>query len=690
MRMLFEPDDGDFEAAVGVLAQRVEAWARGRGAGADVWTVVAALEYRHGGTVDGRLGLWCQSHVEEFLLDWLPRTLTVLPGQPLPDGPGDLLALLRYLDETGLADPRGDALVVLEQAIGQAAEEFASAMADPTRWGMAKFWAMTAAGQGVDVGDQAAMLEFSQRAQRHEAPCDREVLDAVMAQHLQYVAARVERAEPQLPVTLPGEEMLRERASAVALAGQLAGLAEWAGTGRELTGRGRLRLADARRLVDVLATGDRAASPRSSADLPRLSLLFAWAKQARLVRVARGRVYAVARARPVLADPLTLWERAFAVLFELRGPLLGDPGGYGATSMLFDTYEDVLPDVLNTLYSLPYPMPWPRLRDSVHLAYRARFDLGLDAAPRQRRQMWLLDADQDLRRVLDVLEQLGAITREQGMADPVFLDIPSLDTAPDVQLPDGMPPQLAHLLGALPDAPDPDAQARADAHRAELTDGPVELIRLTHLGTHAVRRRLLAQGRSAPLVGELAHAPAAGLLGVLSQEYDPDSARLELAHWTDAHAGPLPARRMLLDAVRRAPFRTRAAAFLDTLATTLPDGQQLLRSLRSDAQLAPTALSVLTHNDALAPEDLTDTESVLMVAESLLQLLETGGPDALVETLLAAGHHEATTAIGTALASGHPDQRGLAHLSRIADNQLRTRSAQLGRINAVRARQGDG
>jgi hypothetical protein len=33
----------------------------------------------------------------------------------------------------------------------------------------------------------------------------------------------------------------------------------------------------------------------------------------------------------------------------------------------FDAYEYVLPDVLNTLYSLPAAMPWPRLRDSVHL-----------------------------------------------------------------------------------------------------------------------------------------------------------------------------------------------------------------------------------------------------------------------------------------------------------------------------------
>jgi hypothetical protein len=61
------------------------------------------------------------------------------------------------------------------------------------------------------------------------------------------------------------------------------------------------------------------------------------------------------------------------------------------------------------------------------------------------------------------------------------------------------------------------------------------LIRLTDLGTESVRRRLLAEGRDAPLIGERAQAPAAGLLGVLGDHYDPDSARAEVAAWTAAH-----------------------------------------------------------------------------------------------------------------------------------------------------------
>lgn len=231
----------------------------------------------------------------------------------------------------------------------------------------------------------------------------------------------------------------------------------------------------------------------------------------------------------------------------------------------------------------------------------------------------------DLRHVLDLLERLGAITREQGMADPVFLDT-ALDEPPSRSA-------TAHrdargtrpVAGLPPGRPGPECTARAKELRAELASGPVELIRLTDLGTRAVRRRLIAQGRSAPLVGELTHAPAAGLLGVLAQEYDPEHAEAELAARTAAHDSPGHARRLLLEAVRTTPFRTRAAALLDTLATALPDGRELLRSLRGDADLAPTALTVLTQRGALDHEDLTDTEAALMAAESLLQLLDLGG-----------------------------------------------------------------
>lgn len=565
-----------------------------------------------------------------------------------------------------LADPRGPALQDSLAAVDAAAEWHPAAMADRTRWGMAKFWTMTAAEQGVDVMDGAALRRFAERAQRGEVAYDQQALGAIMERQLTGRAlSGGARAEPQLPVALPPDDELRRRAEASATVAQLRGLAEWAGRdGRAVTAAGRLRMADARELVDVLGTGDKADAVRSSADLPRLGLLVEWAKKARLVRVTKGRLYAVAKARPVLADPLQLWLRAFDACFELRQALIGARSGWHIESMLFDVYQDVLEDVLNTLYSLPYPMPWPRLRDSVHLAYRARFRL--DGGSDIQHRMWFEHADRDLRRVLDALVDLGVIERERGMADPVFLDVDLSGAGPE--LPAEMPPELAELLGAAGVAADPAAPERARAQREELTAGPVELLRLTELGTRAVRQRLLAAGRDAPLVGELAHAPAAGLLGVLADDYDPDAARVELACWIAARGERDTALRQLTEAVRTMPFRVRAQAMLTVLPTALPDGEgeRLLRALRGDAQLAPLALTALAHQERLSPEDMTDAEHLLLIAENLLQLVELAGGRGGAQEVLCAQGPEVREAIAAALDSAHPDRSGLDELSQLA------------------------
>jgi hypothetical protein len=419
-----------------------------------------------------------------------------------------------------------------------------------------------------------------------------------------------------------------------------------------------------------------------------LGLLAEWAKKARLVRVAKGRLYAVAKARPVLDDPLQLWLRAFDACFELRHALIGPRSGWHVESMLFDVYEDVLEDVLNTLYSLPHPMPWPHLRDSVHLVYRARFQW--DGGADLQHRMWFEHADRDLRTVFDALVALGAIERDRGMADPVFVDV-DLSGA-DGELPADMPPELAELLGVAGVAGDPAALERARRRREELTAGPVELIRLTELGTRAVRQRLLVAGRDAPLVGELAQASAAGLLGVLAEEYAPDDARAELAGWMAARGERDAALRQLVEAVGAMAFRARAQAMLEVLLAALPDGEgeRLLRALRGDARLAPLALSALAHRELLSPEDMTDAEHLLVLAESLLQLVElAGGRDGAEEALRAQGP-EVWDAVAVALDSAHPDRAGLEELRRLAAGASRTPAARIGRARKRRRASGKG
>lgn len=191
------------------------------------------------------------------------------------------------------------------------------------------------------------------------------------------------------------------------------------------------------------------------------------------------------------------------------------------------------------------------------------------------------------------------------------------------------------------------------------------------------------------MVGELAQASAAGLLGVLAEDYDPDAARTEPADWITARGEREGALRQLTYAVRTMTFRTRAQAMLDVLSVALDgEGEELLRTLRRDTQLAPLALNALAHRELLSPEDMTDAEQLLVLAESLLQLVELAGGGDGAEEMLRAQGPQATDAVAAALDSAHPDRAGLDELRQLAARALGTHGARVGR--APKARRSSG
>src|SRR6266540_7570128 len=93
-----------------------------------------------------------------------------------------------------------------------------------------------------------------------------------------------------------GEADLAAAAASARVLQQVTALAGWVGGGRKLTQTGQLTMADGRHLVGLLDTGDeidpvigeRVFRTRSSADLPVLAIVVAWAKAAGLVRVVHG------------------------------------------------------------------------------------------------------------------------------------------------------------------------------------------------------------------------------------------------------------------------------------------------------------------------------------------------------------------------------------------------------------------
>ncbi|MFD3702521.1 hypothetical protein ACFWUP_05190 [Nocardia sp. NPDC058658] len=660
MRTHFDPDEADeFEAATQLIIRRCVAWADEQGYAVDPFAVETALGFRHH-SIDGRLAFWTGALAKEFLLSFLPRSVSVSASDATVF-PDSLRALIGFLHASGLADPTGDSLAEVDGAITQSTPEFAAAMTDQRNFGLSKFWVMTAIGRGIDPTDGPAMNTFFHAAQTGRVEVERELLDHIVARHLLDGGGRVERAVSQLPVVLPAEAVSAETAEHTHLIAQLRELVDWVGEGRALTTTGAIKLADARHLVTVLETGDicdptiggRVFRTKSSTELFGLVRLVELAKKIRVVRVVKNRLVRVAKAAPLLRDPLALWTAAFDAQPAL-GLLTPPSTWFGEhTRMLASIIDDVLPDVFNTLYGLPEPMPVVRLNESVWAACAAEYYLdSLEPATEEQLRTGVYA---DLARLLDHLADIGAVELTVGDPDPLFrsdLD-EAIDAAAQAQLP---PDVLDRLRVALA----PDA-------------GPIELISLTPLATRAVRARLIDEGRNAPLVGELVDAPPAQLLGMLAEHYSQPTAEAEIAGWLAAHGGHTAAMPLLIDAVRTCPFRARASAMLSVLTTTMADPDAFLQGLRSDPALGPIVVQQLVSDGTVAMADLDPTEGVLGLAEQLIQLCESQGAGAVTTMLSELPAPQAREMLAELNACGHPDTAGLADLLAVADTYLTQR-----------------
>ncbi|APA96451.1 hypothetical protein NS506_02385 [Nocardia seriolae] len=662
MRTYFEPEDGEaFEVAKDLLIRRCTARASDRGHSLDPFAMAAALDFRHHG-IDGRLGDWTSDLVAEFLLSYVPRTLSI-SARDAAGLPETLRLLLDYLRATGLADPTGDPLTDLEAAITKAAAEFPAAMTDERNFGPAKFWVMTAIGHGVDPTDGAAMGRFLDDADAGRIDYDDAVLTHIATRHARESLDRPDRAMPQLPVSLPAEDELAAAAEHTRVVGRLRALTDWVGDGRALTATGNVKLADARELATLLNSGDtfdprigeQVFRTKSSTELVGLTRLIELAKTLRLVRVVKNRLVRVAKNAPLLRDGLALWAAAFDAL--PTPDILIAPNSWSPdhTRMLDSVLDQVLPDVLNTVYGLPEPMPVIRLAESVWSACTHMFYL--DALGPEATLRWRKGIGADLRRLLGQLVEFGAAELTVGRPDPMFLSDLDPDRQPDPDDPASLPPDVQDRLRT---ALAPDAEH-------------VELISLTPLATRAVRARMLREGRHAPLVGELTHAEPAQLLGTIAEHYSAEAAEAEIGRWLTAHGGLEHGLPRLLDGVRDCPFRTRAGAMLDVLTQTLPDRSAFLHRLRADTQLGPIATLMLIDSGEISLGELDPEEGLRTMAEQFITLLEVGGADAVTGALAELPADQVRDMVAAMLDSGHPDRIGLDELHTLADAQLTDR-----------------
>ncbi len=630
MRTYYDIEETDaYVAARELLLRRCGTWAETHGLVMSLPLAETLLDSRHFSS-DGRLGYWTPAQVRRALLEWIPEKVTA-PDEDLLDAPETLRTLLRYLDAHGLRDPRGAAVQENESAIDAAAKQFADAIGDRERYGMAKTVAMSARDRGVDIGDPAALTAFLDNVREGRVVLDEDLLGRVLKRQLGRSAPGQERKFAQLPVSLPTPQDLTAAAGRSKVVAQLRAFAEWLGrSGRALTPAGNIRPADARELIALLGTGDEGLRFRSAAELPGLDLIVNWAKKARLVRKQSTRLVPVAKARPVLADAGALWQRAFEAAFDLGDAVCRPLWADEPPSPVRLLYDVIVPDVLAAIYSMDEPVPMARLAEPVWETVRAHFDVDSLSPPSQTGLHGRVD--NDVEHIFDAFEALGAVTSTHGVASAVFAE--DLDEGFDM-------------------ADRPFSDERAAALRKRLAE-PGRMVSLTPLGTRAMRQRMLAEGREAGLVGELVGGSPAEVLGTVAEHYTPETTAEEISVWRAAHGGSLDP---LVQAIRDCSFLSRRVALLKTLVNAVPEGDELLASLLRDPELGPVALLAEKHDRR--PDEVSPAEAAWLMAGSILELLEIAGPGAVREQLEELPRSQREDAVRAVRDSGYPARETL-------------------------------
>jgi hypothetical protein len=580
VRLAFGPDEEEgFSQARERVLERLDAWAEEHGAAKQAWIADTALDYKFG-YGDGELGRWTAGDLKDFLLEWCPRKLT-LDEEGIAEAVASVATFLRFLDDDGLFDGRGDHLAALEATLEWIAPRFAGAMRDTSRFGMAKTIATAIGAAGIDVSDEAAVGQvFAGYRLPPEVGLPGE-------------SPGTRRFDP-VRLALDGE--LTAAAAESPLVRRLRTLTGWVGTeGRKLTGAGNLTVADGKHLVAELGLVDpeRLASlrVRSAADLPGLDPLLELAKHLRLVRVYGGRLRAVKQSRQLVEDPLLLCGRVVeAITTSLASPspmaILEERLAGGTSEAAFE--------LLESLYEGQAPCT---LGDFAgHLWDDHIEPLGDGPDPTRIAGLLRLAVEVEVGLIAGLLEETGLLEVDR--------------------------PGEEALDGARAEVADPTELLGAVNRRTR--------IRLTPLGLYQTNILLRAAGADAPVLGELAGADVAALVEAVAG-YDEPACRAELRAWC-AERGERAVRELGAYLRSASGFEQRMLAFA-ALDEAGPAAEAEVRALLDEPQLRPFARVWLVQQGLEDPRSLDRESSALLMAESLGSILDQDGPDGLLEYL---------------------------------------------------------
>ncbi|WP_149257362.1 hypothetical protein [Actinomadura sp. K4S16] len=216
---------------------------------------------------------------------------------------------------------------------------------------------------------------------------------------------------------------------------------------------------------------------------------------------------------------------------------------------------------------------------------------------------------------------------------------------------------------------------------------------LTPLGVWAVRELLLADGFTAPVIGELAGARASELIAGLTW-YRPEAADEEIDGWLASH-DPKDAAADLLDVMRTGGpgARNLAAAVLHRVG---PEAAGVVRAAQEHPLVSPYAAMWLNAAGDPAGRELAREEYLWVFVDTVAGMLETAEPAEAVEAALIDAppgaemkamvdelwrtHHPGAADVLEALGAHHPD-KATAKAARTA--AYKARSARQGEHRGV-------
>jgi hypothetical protein len=222
-------------------------------------------------------------------------------------------------------------------------------------------------------------------------------------------------------VTIPAEGQhvndLEVAAEKAGLTGQIRSFMVWLGEGRKLTQTGRIGLADARHLVEVLGTGDkidpeiggRVFKTTSSEQLPYLTRIVEWMKAARLVRVTGTRLVPVKKNAALTSRPLDLVLALLHAYPRLGKPLF--PRNTWRKSLVGDEFAVIGPELLTTLLVNQGPCPMDDLKQVAFEAITVRY--WLDRLNPQQMETLRRTIDVDVAIAIAALGVLSVVVVDQ-------------------------------------------------------------------------------------------------------------------------------------------------------------------------------------------------------------------------------------------------------------------------------------